>query len=126
MKEKFATCINCIDGRVQKPIIEFITNQFKVDYVDMITEPGPDKLLCENKPIEIVESIKRRVLISIEKHKSNILVIVGHYDCAGNPVDEKKHQEQTKKTVNNLRQWNLNVEIYGLWIDRSWKVFLNE
>jgi hypothetical protein len=46
-KYKFATALNCMDGRVQIPIIEFLKKKFKVDYVDMITEPGIDKILAE-------------------------------------------------------------------------------
>ncbi|MGB3082317.1 MAG: carbonic anhydrase, partial [Candidatus Omnitrophota bacterium] len=48
MKKSFATAINCIDGRAQKPVTEFAIRKFKVDYVDLITEPGPDKVLSEN------------------------------------------------------------------------------
>ena len=68
MKYKFATAINCIDGRVQKPITEFAINKFNVNYVDLITEPGPDKVLSENKALDIIKSIKRRTLTSIKKH----------------------------------------------------------
>jgi hypothetical protein len=46
-KHKFATALNCMDGRVQITIIEFLKKKFKVDYVDMITEPGIDKILAE-------------------------------------------------------------------------------
>lgn len=34
---KFATAINCMDGRVQIPVIEYIKSKYEVDYVDMIT-----------------------------------------------------------------------------------------
>ena len=35
-KITFATAINCMDGRVQIPVIEYLKKEFKVDYVDMI------------------------------------------------------------------------------------------
>jgi Putative carbonic anhydrase len=38
----FATCLNCIDGRVQIPVIEWITRNKGFKYVDMITKPGID------------------------------------------------------------------------------------
>lgn len=58
-KYKFATALNCMDGRVQIPIIEFLKKKFKVDYVDMITEPGIDKILAEENK-ELVSWIKEK------------------------------------------------------------------
>ena len=40
----FCTAINCMDGRVQLPVIRFLQERFKVDYVDVISEPGPNLL----------------------------------------------------------------------------------
>ena len=42
MKEqyKFGTAINCIDGRTQQPVIDYIKQNYAVDMVDMITFPG--------------------------------------------------------------------------------------
>ncbi|NQU95909.1 MAG: hypothetical protein HQ549_06780 [Candidatus Omnitrophica bacterium] len=121
MKYKFATAINCIDGRTQKPVIDFVRRKFSVDYVDMITEPGPDKILSENKKSGIVKSIKDRVTISIEKHESKVIVIVGHHDCAGNPVNEKTHQTQIKKAIQNVDNWNSGVPVFGIWLNKGWK-----
>ena len=50
-KETFATAINCMDGRTQEPIISWAKKAFEVDYVDAITEPGPDKILAEGPDI---------------------------------------------------------------------------
>ncbi|MBU1998987.1 MAG: hypothetical protein KKE64_05785 [Candidatus Omnitrophica bacterium] len=91
MKSKFATAINCIDGRVQLSVTEFIKNSYDIDYVDMVTVPGPDKLLSEYKNIIEIESIRNKVLISCNSHNSNIIFIIGHYDCAGNPCAEVDH-----------------------------------
>jgi len=121
MKFKFATAINCIDGRVQKPIMEYVIRRFGVDYVDVITEPGPDRLLSENRFIDIVESVKRRVLISVEKHKSKIVIIVGHHDCAANPVEKEEHCRQIKEAVQNIKKWHLEVDLYGVWVDKNWE-----
>ena len=40
----FATAINCIDGRTHLPVIDYMRGQFGVDFVDMVTEPGPNKI----------------------------------------------------------------------------------
>ncbi|MGB2600195.1 MAG: carbonic anhydrase [Candidatus Omnitrophota bacterium] len=124
MKKSFATAINCIDGRAQKPVTEFAIRKFKVDYVDLITEPGPDKVLSENKALDIIGSIKRCTLISVEKHKSKIVIIAGHHDCAANPVEEEEHYRQIKEAVKNIKEWNLEVDVYGVWVDKNWEAVL--
>ena len=63
---KFATCLNCIDGRVQIPVIQWIKENYNVEYVDMITEPGIDGVLT-SEGINI-EGILQKINISIDKH----------------------------------------------------------
>ena len=124
MEKSFATAVNCIDGRVQKPVIEFVTKQFTVDYVDMITEPGPDKLLSENRELDVIELVKKRALISVEKHGSKVIIIAGHHDCAANPAGEKEHRRQIGEAVQRIKEWQLGADVYGVWVDESWSVFL--
>jgi len=88
----------------------------------MITEPGPDKILAQNTNKILVASIKKRVRISVEKHKSQSILIVGHHDCAGNPVDAKKHHLQIKKSVETVKKWGYSVPVMGAWIDRTLKI----
>jgi len=45
---RFCTVINCIDGRIQLPVIEYLKIRFNVEYVDTITEAGPNLILSEN------------------------------------------------------------------------------
>ena len=40
----FYTTINCMDGRVQLPVISYLMERFGVQYVDAITGPGPGTL----------------------------------------------------------------------------------
>ncbi len=121
MKYKFATAISCIDGRTQKPVIDFVRKRISVDYVDMITEPGPDKILSKNKQKNLIKSIQRKILISIEKHKSKHIIIVGHYGCAGNPVGEKEHRKQIKRAMQIINSWDLKLSVRGIWLDKDWK-----
>ena len=81
---RFATAINCMDGRTQLPVNEWMKEKFGVDFVDTITEPGPNGVLTNNK-VPLVSSIKDRVLISVNGHGSKTIALVGHHDCAGNP-----------------------------------------
>jgi len=121
-EKKFVTAINCMDGRVQLPVIEWMKKEYKADYVDMITEPGPNKILAEKKPGSCVDSIKKRVEISVLKHASKIIAITGHYDCAGNPVEKETQLHQIKNAVETIRAWSFDLLIIGLWVDDHWTV----
>ena len=120
-KGKFATSVSCIDGRIQFPLAKWIKENYSVDYVDAITEPGVDKKVAENSGLE---SIKTKVGISINAHKSELIVISGHYDCAGNPVSNEEHIFQIKKGVEEISSWNLDAKVVGVWVDDSWNVNL--
>lgn len=119
---KFATAINCMDGRTQIPVIDWIKERYPVDYIDTITEPGPNKILAEAKDDHTIESLKKRVEISVHKHGSNLIVIVGHHDCAGNPVDKETQLKETLTAIETVDSWGLEVEIVGLWVDENWNV----
>ncbi|MBU8932843.1 MAG: hypothetical protein KOO62_02440 [candidate division Zixibacteria bacterium] len=114
----FVTAINCMDGRTQLPVNEWLRTQFKADYVDTITEPGPDKILSEPAN-PLADSIKNRVLISVEKHGSKVIAIVAHGGCAGNPVTKEEHLEMVKKAVATVAGWVEGVTVLGLWLDDS-------
>ncbi len=118
----FCTAINCMDGRVQLPVIRFLQKRFDVDYVDAITEPGPNLILAEQTDPQAVESILRRVGISVNKHGSVGIAVVGHYDCAGNPADKDEQLAQTRTAVAFLGKHYPAVEIIGLWVDEDWNV----
>lgn len=117
---KFCTAINCIDGRVQLPVIEYLKERFGADYVDCVTEAGEDLVVSEHKPGR-VEATLRCVQISLEKHGSRHIAIAGHHDCAGNPVPKEKHIEQIKEAVRFLKTQFPDTEIIGLWVDENWK-----
>ena len=119
---KFVTAINCMDGRVQLPAIEWLKNKYNAEYIDMITEPGPIKILDEDKNTFLVESIKNRIDVSVNKHLSRVIAIIGHYDCAGNPVDKETQIIQIKNSIKKVSSWNFNADIIGLWIDENWEI----
>ncbi len=117
----FATSVSCMDGRIQIPISDWIKENYSVDFVDTITEPGVDKVIANNSDLE---SIKTKIGISINAHKSKLVVVSGHYDCAANPVSDEDHIALIKKDIEVISSWNLGVDIVGVWIDGSWKVNL--
>jgi carbonic anhydrase len=118
---KFAALITCIDGRVQDAGNCFMKKTFNVDYVDVITEPGPNKILSDNNLEQVVENIFQRVNVSVFSHGSNVIAIAGHYDCAGNPVDKQTQDVQTAKAVNLIKVKYPDKKIIGLWINRDFK-----
>ena len=81
---RFGTAINCIDGRTQQVVIDHMKQNYNIDGVDMVTFPGADGLFSNGDHSEEIALIRRAVSISIEKHGSRIIAVVGHYDCAGN------------------------------------------
>lgn len=124
MKEqyKFGTAINCIDGRTQQPVTNYIKQNYTVDIVDMITFPGADGIFS-NKLRDVESSLaKHSAYISVEKHNSQIVAIVGHYDCAGNPGDKNYHYGQIKEALQEISLWKLPAKVIGLYVNENWQV----
>ena len=114
-----ATCLNCMDGRVQLPVLHWIKEKYKVDFVDVITEAGMDNVLSNQEDIrEVIRSIN----ISVDVNKSTRLFVVGHYDCRGNPVEESVHQQEIKSAVRRLKDHWPSIKIIGLWVNKNWAV----
>ncbi len=113
----FCTAINCMDGRTQLPVISYMQKRFDAINVDMITEPGPNKILADGASAAAVRSIKRRIKISIELHNTVGMAIVAHANCGGNPVAKPQQLEQLKAARKFLQQTYPDVETIALWVD---------
>ena len=111
-----------MDGRIQGPIQEYLKNSYNVKYVDTITEPGPCRIIAENKDSNAINSVLQRVKISVNVHKSNLIAISGHFDCAGNPCEAEVQKGQIKQSIENFKYLYPNTEIVGLWFDSNWQV----
>ena len=118
--KKFACVINCMDGRVQDAVKKYMQENYGVDYVDMVTEPGPNKILAENSEKEIIENIKKRVEISVHHHGSKVVAIIGHFGCAGNPTEKETQIEHLKKAEGVVKSFGFPIEIILLWVDGDW------
>lgn len=116
----FGTAINCMDGRTQRPVIDLVMKRFGVDYVDMITEPGPVRIISEQMDLATVQSIRHRLQISMSKHRSKGVAVVGHYDCAANPTDVSVQLRQIMDSAELVRSWGFDKDVVGLWIDEHW------
>lgn len=118
---KCGTVINCIDGRFQLPVLRWMKEECQLDFVDIITEPGAVKVLSSGAVIEI-ERLMSKTCSSIESHGSDIIAVVGHYDCSFNPVSHQEHLRQIKKAKQVVRSWDLPVEVVGLWVGKNCQV----
>jgi hypothetical protein len=110
-----------MDGRVQDAVKDYMKKNYGVDYVDMVTEPGPNKILADNSDKAIIENIKKRVEISVEHHGSKVVAIVGHFGCAGNPTEKEVQITHLKKAEETAKSFGFPVEIILLWVDGDWQ-----
>ena len=115
----FCTAINCMDGRVQLPVIGFLQARFKAEFVDCITEPGPVRIFARTTDLIALNSIITRTDISVKRNGGSGIAICAHPDCAGNPVDDDVQKEQLKRSVIFLKEAYPNVDIIGLCIDNN-------
>jgi microsomal dipeptidase-like Zn-dependent dipeptidase len=112
-----------MDGRIQLPIIHWLKEKYNVSFVDVITEPGIDKLFSNTDKIK---DIKSKVLISVNKHGSKLVMISGHHDCAGNPVSKLEHVDQIKNAMSVIESWKLPIKIIGAWVNENWELEILE
>jgi carbonic anhydrase len=116
----FCTSINCIDGRVQQPALDYLTQRYGVQYVDTVTETGPNGILNRQDEPALIESMLRCIDVSVSKHKSMAIAVIGHHDCAGNPGDENHQNTDTRGAVRFLRSKYPDTPVIGVYIDESW------
>lgn len=118
----FCTAINCMDGRFQLPVIRYLEERFGADHVDMITEPGPNRILAERSDKHAVASILGRLKISMDKHASVGIAVVGHEECTGNPQSRDEQVFHLQKAAEFLRGQAPKHEIIKLWVDAQGRV----
>lgn len=88
-----------MDGRVQEPVRLFGQKKFNAIYPDTITEAGLVGVLSRNPSREFLTQLKAKIDISINKHHSKGIVVHGHSDCAGNPVDDEVHKNDVQTSA---------------------------
>jgi hypothetical protein len=111
-----------MDGRVQLPVIEYLKRRFGTEYVDVVTEPGPNLILARQSNHDLVASIFERIKISVEHHHSIGIAIAGHFDCAGNPASKEAQILHIKDAIALVQGRYSQIETIGLWVDENWEV----
>lgn len=119
--ETFFTSVGCMDGRVQEPVAFYGKEKFGVEFPDTITEAGLVGLLSqENVSQSLLDSIKNKINISLKKHHSKGIIVHGHQDCAGNPVDDKVHKENVIRSIELIKSLvDSSIPIIGVFVKRS-------
>jgi len=123
--ETFFTAIGCMDGRVQTPIKRFGQRRFGVKYKDTLTEAGLVGLLSsEEKDEALHASIRKKLLVSVEKHHSKGIVVHGHQECAGNPVEDQQHKKDIKKATKVIKDMlpdGVSIPVIPVFVKRRGK-----
>lgn len=119
--ETFFTSIGCMDGRVQAPIEEYGQKRYGARYPDTITEAGLVGLLGQERiDPSLLESIEKKLLISVEKHHSKGIVVHGHQECAGNPVQDDQHKKETINTARVIKGFIPDgLEVIPVFVERK-------
>jgi hypothetical protein len=86
-----------------------------VDYVDLITEPGPDKALAV--ATDATATVFKKVRFSASAHNPVAVAIAGHHDCIANPVSKEEHLVQIKDAVRIIIGWGIRIRTIGLWVN---------
>lgn len=118
--ETFFTTIGCMDGRCQEVVDRYGRDHFNALYPDTITEAGIVGILAHEPTPDFLDHLRTKILISLEKHHSKGIVVDGHAECAGNPVDDATHQENVRKAVAIIADMvDHKVPVVGVYIHRS-------
>ena len=96
----------CVDWRLHQKEVrlsEQIRDALGVDVVDVMAMPGPDGFL---KPTHEGDrdSLVKGLKLLIGAHHPTSVAIVGHYNCAGNSVDDPVHDVDAKETAEFLKK----------------------
>jgi len=117
--KNFGIAISCIDGRVQLPIIHWFRETYRVDYVDVITEPGVERLFSDRNK---AQQIRTKIIQSLNTNKARTIIISGHHDCEVNPISKKDHIAQIKNAIDTIKSWKLSVLVIGVWVNEDWEI----
>lgn len=118
--ETFFTVVGCMDGRVHEAVADFGRERFRTKYADTITEAGIVGKIPANPTQDFIDNLKFKLLVSIDRHRSNGVIVNGHQECAGNPVNDDKHREDIKNSVEFILKLIENkVSVVGVFVVRK-------
>ncbi len=118
--ETFFTVIGCMDGRCQEVLAKYGREKFGAVYPDTITEAGIVGLLANNPSQEFLDDLKSKIQISLQKHHSKGILVHGHAECAGDPVDDATHKDHIRTAVEVIKTLaGADVLVEGVFVRRN-------
>ena len=122
-KMKTGTVINCIDGRIQYPVMDYLKQTYAMAFFDSITEAGPLRILTERTDKCRLFSMKEQITTSLEENGSTFIALVGHHDCKDNPINRAKQEKQIDKALEYLgKAYGEKITYVGLYVNEQWEV----
>ncbi|MBE9518896.1 MAG: hypothetical protein IMY68_10015 [Bacteroidetes bacterium] len=120
---KFGTLVNCTDGRVQYPVMDYLKKKYDFDFFDAANEAGPLRTLTKNSDKCRLITLKEQIRTSLEEHNSKFIALVGHHDCTDNPGDRAFQENQMDKALDYLqRSFGTSIRYVGLYVNEQWEV----
>lgn len=124
--DTFFTVVGCMDGRIQDAVAEYGRKITGAKYADTITDAGIVKRISQNPDPRYFVDLQKKLLVSIEKHHSKGVIVDGHQECAGNPVEDKAHKKDIENAVEFIRILTADkVPVLGVFISNEkgkWQV----
>ncbi|GAB3257601.1 hypothetical protein GCM10027425_18730 [Alteromonas gracilis] len=114
--QSFGVALACIDGRLAAVPRPTLCAAWGVDYVDLVTVPGPEVAVTELPEDHVVWEALR---ISMRAHGSVNVAVVAHTDCAANGVDAETRVDQVRATLGVVRERLGDVDVSGWVIDTA-------
>jgi hypothetical protein len=96
--KKYAVAVVCADGRLHQDEVHFnkaLKEHLGVDLVDVLAVAGPDGVMKPGREGE-AEALAKNLQVLIGAHHPVSIAFVGHYNCAGNPVEDAQHDKDVQ------------------------------
>ena len=110
----FGVALTCIDGRIADVVHQELRREWGVDFVDVVTVPGPESVVPELPEEHAVWDALR---ISVQAHGSSRAAVVAHTDCAANAVDLETRRAQVREAVFQVRDLLHGADVTGWLVD---------
>ena len=112
----FGVALTCIDGRISEIVRQQLRGEWGVDFVDLVTLPGPEAAVPELPEQHAVWDALR---ISVKRHGSTRAAVVAHTDCAANAVDLETRRAQVREAVFEVRDILPRTAVTGWLVDTT-------
>ena len=110
--------VNCVDGRVQRPAIEYLKARFGVPYVDIVSEWNPAHVLARSHVSTQARAVVERVSLLVAAHDVAAVALVAHHGCEEAGEFDTDPVEELNTAVQHLAQHLSQRQVIGLWIDQ--------